>query len=70
MENFNSTLKSKVDKEFPPKQYPCACKFQCEKLGGTYGDCENCSYCGTDGIGSEPEKASYVGEIPVMEGVF
>ena len=70
MTDFNQTLKAKLDKEFPPKVYPCACKFECEKLGGSEFECDNCAYCGTDGIGSEQQKAPHVGEIPVMEGTF
>jgi len=70
MENFNTILKKKVDKEFPPRQYPCPCRFECEALGGSGGECDNCAYCGTDLVGSEQGSAAHVGEAPLMEGVF
>ena len=62
MTNFNQTLKAKVDKEFPPKVYPCSCKFECTRLGGDE-ECDNCNYCGTamdDADIAAEQSANYV----------
>ena len=49
MSNINQLLKEKREALMPQVYYPCSCKFQCERLQGTEGACDNCAYCGTDG---------------------
>lgn len=45
MSNLNKSFQAKLDKEFPPKQYACACRGRCERFGGAE-QCD-CAYCGT-----------------------
>lgn len=47
---INQFLKDKRESLLPQVLYPCGCKFRCERLMGTEGACDNCGYCGTDGI--------------------
>ena len=55
--NFNQILKERREKPFA-RNYPCQCKMQCERFNGEL-QCDNCAYCGTDGIGSEREPMRY-----------
>jgi len=49
MATLNQLLKEKREALEPKRVYPCDCEFKCERFGGDSGECENCSYCGTDG---------------------
>ena len=59
---LNQLLEKEINKEFPMKKPMCPCNFRCERLGGTEGDCDNCSYCNSDGGTTEPQTHLYGGE--------